>query len=476
MSVELRGPSGDKLVIDTDGAASVKLPIDESKAGFAAMVAENDSGDELAGVRELYAVEVSKDYRVRTGQDNMVFNESFPGGAVNTSQWLTAVVTMTSGALSGFAVLNAASSLVSGAYAMMRTYRHFPCYKQYTTYAEMEVQFSSIPQVGNKCEWGLMLVVTTAAPTDGAFFRLQTTGNLSAVLCYNSVEEEVQLDPSLFEAAVTKSYLIYIGSTFVQFWINNVKVAHIDRPEGTGSATSSMNLPLSFRNYNTVLVSNPQVMRIGNVNVTFGDQALNKPWGHVMSGMGAASAQGQTGATLQSTAIMSNAAPAAALALSNTAPAAQNLGLGGVINVLPTLIAGTDGILCSYQVPIGTATLPGRSLYLTDFKVQSTVTTVLAGGPVVYLVGIAYGHFSGANLTVTEGIASKSPRRIPMGYIVHTLNAPVAETPAPCELKLTSGAVVVHPGEYVQITLRNVGVVTTTGALMMTATLHGYWE
>lgn len=474
MSVRIKG-SVNLQEVDVLGNAYVNLPTTETDAGFASMTAENDAGD-VTLVSQHRAVEVSKDYRVRIGQDNMIFNESFPGAAINTTLWSNPVTTMTAVPSNGFAVLNSGLSIAIGAVAQLRTYRHFPCFKQYTTYAEMEAQFSSTPVSGNKCEFGLGLFSGTSDPTDGAFFRIDVSGTFNGVLNYNGVETLTpNIDISLIGVNITHAYLIYVGSSFVEFWIDNILVGSIARPPGQGSTTSSMNLPLTFRNYNVSATSTAQVMRIGNVNVTFGDQAMSKPWGHVLSGMGATSLQGQTGTTLGSTSNFTNATATAGAALTNTTAAAQFVGLGGIFNVLPTLTVGTDGILCSYQVPLGTSISPGKSLYITDVRIHSAVTTTLAGGPVVYAASLAYGH-TAVSLATTESSTTKAPRRMALGMIPYLAAAAVGTSTPALDIDLSSGVPVAQPGEFVQIALRNLGTVTSAGVITFVVSITGYWE
>ena len=473
MSVRIKGTTSLQEV-DSSGNANVTLPLIEAQAGFGAMLAENDAGT-ITGVRSTRALEVSNDFRLRVGQDTMLFNETFVGGAFNSGIWTTPATVMAIGLTNGFCSLNNGSSLVSTAVSQVRTYRHFPCYKQYTTEVEAEVQFSSLPVTNNRCEWGLVLHSGVAAPTDGVFFRIDTTGSFLAVMNYNGTETTQVLNPSLIVAGKTVSYLIYVSSAVVNFWMDNILVATMARPVGQGSTTSSMNLPLSFRNYNVGATTTAQVMKVGNTNVTLGDQSMAKPWGHVLSGFGANSTQGQTGATIGSTAIYNNAAAAAAAALSNTTAAAGNVGLGGIINVLPTLTAGVDGILCSFQVPPGFPTLPGKSLYITDIRVSGVVTTALTGGPVIYAYSLAYGH-TAVSLATTESTISKAPRRVPLGMQSFALTAPAGTMPSDIDVDFGSGAMVVYPGEFVQIAARNVGAVTTLGAITFVVSITGYME
>lgn len=468
--------SNNQAEVDVNKNLKVNLPLTDFQAGFASMMAENDAGT-ITGTRYMRAAEVSADFRLRTAQDNMVFSESFPGAAFNTALWSQNLTTMTATVAAGFANLNAGLSVASGAVARLQTYRSFPVYKTFTTYVEMEVQFTQVPQTSNVCEWGMFISTGTTAPTDGAFFRLTATSEFRCILNYNGTEtQSAALDFStLVGTNITKQFLIYVGSTSVRYWIDNILVAEILTPDGQGAAVASMNLPMTFRNYNAAATALAQVMKVGNTNVTFGDQAMSKPWGHVISGTGGMSSQGQTGGTMGSTAIYSNAAPAAAAALSNTAAAAQNVGLGGIINVLPTLAAGTDGIICSYQVPLGTAALPGKSLYISGIRLESVVTTIFAGGPVIYSYSIAYGH-TNVSLATTEAAAAKAPRRIPLGIQSYPATAAVGAVTPVIQDDYTVAPICIQPGEFIQVVARNLGTVTTTGAVTFVIALTGYWE
>lgn len=474
MSVRIKGTTN-LLEVNTAGDAQVNLPLESINSGFAVMSAENDAGD-VTLTRYTKDPEVSSDYRLRVGVDNMVFNESFPGGQYNTGLWQGPVTTMTITVASGFANLNAGLSVASAAVAMLRTYRHFPCYKQYTTYFEMELQLSAAPVTGNKCEWGAFLASGTTAPTDGAFFRLDAAGEFRCVLSYAGTESQsAVLDTALIGVAETHSYLIYIGSSTTLFWIDNILVAEIPAPAGQGASLASMNIPLAFRNHNSSATSVAQVMKIGNVNVTWGDQSISKPWGHTLAGNGAMSSQGQTGGTMGSTAIYTNAAAAAAAALTNTTAAAQFTGLGGIANVLPTLTAGTDGILFSYQIPVGTNALPGRTLYITGVTIDAVVTTVLVGGPLIYSCALAYGH-TAVSLATTESGTNKAPRRFPLGITTFTTNAPVAEHGRTITKDLSAAPIIVEQGGFIQIAARNLGTVTSSGAVTFVVGFTGYWE
>lgn len=467
--------TGNGAEVDANNKVLVNLPMTDTDAGHVVVLSELDAGS-ITGSRSTKAMEISHDFRIRTGGDSMLFNEAFPGAAFNTATWTQVVTTMTATVTTGFANLNAGASVASGAVARVQTWRSFPIYKQFTTATEMEVQFTQLPVANNVCEWGLIIATGTAAPTDGVFFRLNASGEFRCVINYNGTETQSSaLDfTALVGINSTKQFLIYAGSTIAKFWIDNILVAEIPTPNGQGSLTSSMNLPLCFRNYNSAAASVAQIMKVGNTNVTLGDLINQKRWDHVIAGLGGNAAQGQTGGTMGSTALYTNSlAAGAGIAATNTT-AALGSGLGGQFSVLPTLAVPTDGIISSYQVPAGTAALPGKSLYITGVKIQGAITTALTGGPVVYAWSLAFGH-TAVSLATAEAATTKAPRRIALGFDSFAAAAAVGVVGTMLEYKFET-PVLVQPGEFVQTVAKNVGVVTTLGVITYLITFNGYFE
>ena len=479
MSTVIEGGSSTagKANVNGDFELQVAITTVEENAGFMIMTAENDDGL-VTGERYTLTPEVTGDFRLRVGTDQTIFNEPFPGAALNSALWTAPVTTATLTVAGGFANLNAAGSLAINAVARLTTYRSFPCYKSYTTYFEKEVAFTSLPVLGNVCEWGAFISTGTAAPTDGAFFRLNAVGEFRAVINNNGTETQSgTIDFATYVGVNTsRAFLIYIMSNKALFWIDNHLVATLPAPAGQGTITASQNLPLSFRNYNASATSSAQVMKVAMVNVTLADQNSNKPWCDVLAGAGGNSSQGQTGGTMGSTALYTNnLAPTAGVAMTNTT-AALGVGLGGQFSALPTLAVNTDGIICSFQVPLGTAALPGKTLYIKGVNVDSVVTTVLAGNatPVVYAYSLAFGH-TAVSLATTETATSKAPRRKVLG--LNSFAAAAAAGTIGNEVKINvENPIVVYPGEFVQVVAKNIGAVTTTGVITFFIDIDGYFE
>jgi hypothetical protein len=202
------------------------------------------------------------------------------------------------------------------------------------------------------------------------------------------------------------------------------------------------------------------------------------PFPHQQCLAGLRGYEGQDGGTIASTAILTNSATAAAAALVNVSAAAQFVGLGGAFLVLPTLTAGSDGILCSYQVPAGSTSQTAKHLVITGVSISSGVQTALTGGPLNMVYSLAYGHIA-VSLAGTESGSfvspvTKAPRRVPLGVQNYVITA-AAGVESKDIVRTFQSPIVVNPGEFVAVACRNMGTVTTLGALSITITFDCYW-
>lgn len=451
----------------------------ETEAGFASMLSESDAGS-VTGVRRVFAPEVTGNYRLRVGMDTTMFNEYFPGTVLNSSLWTAPVTTSTVTVTNGLLNLNSAASLASGSVARVSSYRHFPIYTSYSTSPSIQFQFSAVPVSNMVHEWGFAIATGVALPTEGAFLRITATGELIAVL--NNNGSELTSAPIDYNAtigvSVTRTLIIYGDTNEVVYWIDNICVATIPRPTAAGSVTQSQQLPLMFRSYNTATVTGTaQLMKIGGVNVSLSEMNQTKAWSHVLAGSGGMSYQGQTGQTLGSTALYTNnLAPGAGSVMTNTTSALGS-GLGGQFSALPTLAANTDGIMQSYQVPLGTSAAPGKTLYISGVSVQGCVSTVLVGNatPVIYAYSLAFGH-TNVSLATTVSATSKAPVRKILGYETFAAAAAVGILGQKVDKDFDRAPVVVQPGEFIQVVAKNIGAVTTTGVITFLVDIEGYWE
>lgn len=464
------------LGINTDHEAKVALTMDETKAGYAILAGEPDAGT-VTGSRDVKPLDVSDDYRLRTGMDTPLFNEWFPGSAVNTTLYSQNLTTMTVTQAGGWINLNAGNSVASAAVARVQTYRSFPVLGTFGVSAEFIASIPFAPVANNVTEWGLGIATGTSAPTDGAFFRLNATGEFRCVINNNGTESQsVALDfNALVGANIAKHFIIVLGEDNAVFWIDDVQVAVVSRPNNAPSVVSSGNLPILMRTYNSSATAQAQQLKVGMINVTLLDADDGKQWHYVLGGAGANSHQGQTGGTLGSTALYTNSLAAGAGAAATNTTAALGSGLGGQFTLQPTLAANTDGIISSYQVPLGTSILPGRSLYILGVKISGIVSAALTGGPVLGLWSLAFGH-TAVSLATAEAATTKAPRRVPLGIQTVPVTAALG-VQADREIQVNFQVpICVQPGEFVQTVLKNIGTVTSAGTITFLITFDGYWE
>ena len=468
--------SGNVVEVDAANQLKVALPPTAATAGHVVMQCENDPGS-ITGTPYRRSPFVSEDSRMSVGIDTTLAMYNFTPTTQNTGDFKHAFTTMTMTQNGGFLNINPALATVSGNYAVLQSWRHFSLQGDGDLHVEMLGQVSATLPANQIFECGLFFATAGVAPTDGIFFRLTSAG-LIGVITYNGVETTTGVLMASLPINTNSKYTIVVSQREVSFWIGGVLGAELMPPAGNAVPYLTLNLPLCFLMRNTGTVTGGATVKIGSAHATQRDLATYKPWAHQCAAQGNAY-QGQEGDTMGSVAMYSNAALAAAAALTNTTAAAGNVGLGGVALVLPTLTAGTDGILFSYLNPVGSITQPPKTLVVTGVCIDSGVQTVLVGGPLNLVVGIAYGHTALSLATTETGsfvtATAKAPRRIPLG-VMNYLAAAAAGSTAVEVYRQFESPIVVNPGEYFQITCRNVGTVTTTGALVMSATVDHYFE
>ena len=68
--------SGNIAEVDSNNNLKANLPVTITQAGFSALASENDAGT-IIGTRSMLSPETDQDYRLRTGADNLLDDETF---------------------------------------------------------------------------------------------------------------------------------------------------------------------------------------------------------------------------------------------------------------------------------------------------------------------------------------------------------------------------------------------------------------
>lgn len=463
--------------VDSNFNLNVVTPTAMTQAGFVVLAGRNDDGTVVAGGRT-NRVYVTEGNRLAIAPNNLLWDDTFNATAQNTSKYKTNVTTQTVTFVNGYAILNGSNITTINTNSILQSYRTFPLFAK----AELRINFaallSSVPQNNSTTEFGLFTFASnTAAPSDGVFFRYNSSAELRGVISFAGVETQTaaMTAPSV---SVNHDYVIVCQTNTVLFYIDDIlhgKILLATDAPGQGQPMMAAAMPISARHI--IAGSAPAVatqLRISDIFVSLNGPDMCRPWSEAKSGFGHMGYQGQNGGTLGTTALYTNSlAAGAGVAMTNTT-AALGSGFGGQFATQPTLAAGTDGIICSYQVSSGSTTQTARNLIIKGVKIAGGVTTALTGGPVLYAYSLAFGH-TAVSMATAEAATTKAPRRIALGYETFAATAAAGTISVGPSFQFSS-PVVVAPGEFVAVCAKNLGTVTSAGVITFQITFDAYWE
>jgi hypothetical protein len=364
----------------------------------------------------------------------------------------------------------------------MRTWQYFPIFGTAPLWHEEKFgMFTAALSAGEVWSAGFGLPsAATTLPVDGVWWQLTTAGLIGRV-CFNGVFTDSGILKPFNEFVIGQLYggSILLGETEVEWWLDGVLIGTTELPSANSQPCLQAALPAFRMKHCTGAVSNTNTMRVADLIVTLADLQTGKSWGEQMVGSGGHVSVGQDGQTQGKTAWWTNSTAPTAAAATNTAAIAGATTFGGLVAVLPTLAANNDGNLFVYQNPAQATNVTGRNIYLTGGKVQGAVSVALTGGPVVYAYAIAYGH-TAATLVTAESASfatatAHAPRIRFLGYETYPAAAAVGVIGAGIEFRINP-PIVIRPGEFVSLISRNIGTVTTAGAITVGFAPNGYNE
>jgi hypothetical protein len=426
-----------------------------------------------------------------------MFNTTFEGATILTTTWSQSLSSMTTAQSNGFMLLNNGSSTTSGQAAYIRSHRHFSTFGTYPTYVDMWIRETAPTAANVISEWGLLYLTAqaTAQPIDGIFFRRTSGGTLKAIVTNNSTDvADVTITTTnvpardgvgTFDPTESNHYLLVFHNDIVRFWINDVLVAEIPCPAAQAQFSASSGNPVGFRVVNTGTASPARQLSVGYVNVGFGDQNTNKPWSHVLCGLGNGSYQFANGNTPGPTVTRAGAtfghpasgtARAAGTWTATTAPAVNNLGGLWTSPAISTLTSDADYPVFAFQNPAGTATLPGKTLYITGIRVgEAYVSTAPATNPILLSYIVMVGSSAVATSTA-DAASTVSGKSITVGGHGFLATEATGSYKPGFEVQFNS-PLMVPSGHYFHFVVRPFGTVTAN-TLVVTSSLavNGYFE
>lgn len=484
MSIIIKsGASSNTANVDSNNNLQTNLPTTETQAGFASIVSEKDGGD-VTGSRLMVPIEGSEDYRLRVGMDQPMFQLSFEGSTIPQGHIQQNLSTMTAAQASGYLSLNSGNATASGNAANVRTYRTFSLYAAYTVYANMILREANETATNAISEWGFGYVSGTSAPTDGVFFRRLAGGGLRAVLAFNSSETEVTITTTSvpggdgtgsYSATERNHYLIEYTHNVCNFWINDTLVASIPSPSTQPGPTSAWSQPIFARVYNSGVASAGRRVELGAITVEQADMNSGKPWSHALCGAGGGAYQNQPGSASGFTANWANSAAPASATLSNTA--AGYTTLGGQYQFAASATNETDWAIFGYTNPAGTATLPGKTLYVTGVRIGEMCVTGAAGVNATMFFWAAAAGSTAVSLATTDAAATVAPRRVALGSQCFLAAAAIGTQSPGFYVDFSNSPLVVPAGCFFHIIVKQLnGAATASLVWRGTVLVNGYFE
>ena len=475
--------------VDVNNNVKVTLPKVQAQSGYNRPLGEVDAGL-VTGTPYMLAAETSEDFRLRTELDTILDSHTFNETAQYTGKHKYLNATMTN-AWSGNALNTNSGNITNiNTGTLLQTYQHFPVFGGAETYTYFNVAFTGTWAVTNTTvDIGLYTAATTTpfAPTDGVYIRANNTG-LFGVTNFNGTEQttapfKVSSSGSNWTPTIGTLYdvIVTIGQNIAVFWMDlrdgngYVRMGSLVDSAGAGLPASVAALPFSVRHaIGATAASGVMGVKVGTYTVSQGG-FQNTRSELVTAAIMTGGQQGQQGHTQGSVSNYTNNLAVGAGAVMTNTTAALGTGMGGQFSAQPTLAVGTDGIICSYQNPLPTSAIPAKQMIIKGIRIDSLVTTVLAGNatPLVYVYTLNYGH-NAVSLATTDGASTKSPRKIVLGVQQFPATAAVYTQPTAIYIPFDR-PLPVNAGEFVSISAKNIGAVTTTGVVTFFVTFDWGW-
>lgn len=395
MNFVLYNPAGTFAAeVDANGVP-VSLPSLAADAGYVRLCDKN-------GV----AIEFGPEGRVDTAINTVLLSDPVDGAAVDIRKWVASNLTMTQTQAAGFITLNASAITTINTYSILTSVQNFDQQHENNVYWHCKLLTPNVPQANATMECGLGTVATTAAPTDGAFFRWTSAGDFRCVI--NNAGTEVQSAALTAPTInVVHHFEIKIEHGEAEFIIDGVSQATLTPGAATANTTNAARLPVFYRTYTggTAPGTAPQ-LKIAAVDVWRTVVDLNYPFSLAMAAMGGGANQSPVTAFGQ-TANWANVTVTALATLSNTAASYTTLG-GQFLATLPAGAAAAEYALFGYQVPVG------WQLAIDAMWVSSSLPLIHTATATMVQWGIGI-NASAVSLATVDGAGTWAPRRIGLG-------------------------------------------------------------
>lgn len=403
----------------------------------------------------------------------LIFTDQVDGNAVNTNLWLTSVLTQTITQSAGFINLNAGASVATATYAILTSIKALQLYGHLPFTVVIRAKINITPIANATVELGIGVAATTAAPTDGAFYRWAPDGTFRCVINNAGVET---LSAALPAPAINTEHIFEIDvvEDNVFFTLDDVVIATVNVPATQAYPVNNGRQTVFARTFNggTSPATAPQ-LGIGQVNIVQEDLNQNKLWKEILMSLGRGSYQ-QPITPYTQTANHANSTDPVSATLSNTA--AGYTTLGGRWQFAAVAGATTDYALFAFQVP---ATY---QLNLSGIAISSLLTGAAIATTATILDWSLGLNASAVSLATAESPPTTyAPRRIPLGMQSFVLVAPNGPMQigdvAPDLIRNFDPPLIVDGGRFLHVILEvPLGTATASQVFRGDVQLNGYFE
>lgn len=459
--------------------------------GATKQFSEVDAGI-YTGEYDLLSPETDDDYRLRVATDTILDYEEFDYTSQNTGKHFVAFTTLVPTCTAAGINSNSTSLTTTTTGMTFGTHAMFPMFATQTNVVEISASFSAQPNANQIIDFGLFLrgAANPFAPTDGVYFRLTSAG-LFGVINSNTSETTTavfklsdQVTTWTYTNNTVYRFLIQVTNVRTTFWVNNDKLGEIPTPSGLNMPFKSATLPVSWRHAIVGGAGGAALQfLVADYKIGLRGAIYAENFGNIMSRV-LGTYQGLSGGTMGTIGTYTNNTNPTAAVPTNTTAAVGAVGPLNQAWETFSLAVNTDGILLSYQVPLGTALVQGRRMKINGVKLSSFVQTVLVGGPISRVFCLAFGH-STVTMAGTETgsmvTATTKNRRIVLlpELTQHVTAAQAVNTaisqPGGC-VSTFMNPIYVNPGEFVAVTVKGIGTVGTSGTIVNHIQLDYTWE
>lgn len=446
--------------VNSSGRQLVQPPTDGTNAGAVFLVGKPD----LSSPSNTGSITGSSQGLLGTATVEIDFDLNFVASAVCTTNLNATGGTMTASIAANTQICNTAGTLTSATYILHRTYRHFKVERGADRIFAIRARLDQAPIANNTVDFGFGVVATTADPTAGVFFRINSAGELRGISITAGGSETTTGVLTYTNPTDFHDFVIVIGRSSVTFFIDEIPVASLASPGDSTGPVAVESFPMFYRIQNNAAVGTAQKLYVAKlVSATMGGIS-NREATHLAALKGEIGLQHVVGVgSGGQTANWTNSAVPATATLSNTA--AGYTTLGGNFLFVALAAAETDYALFAYLNPsASTLTNMGRTLIVRGISIDAFVS-VAGGTPTVASVlhwGFAFGSAT-VSLATGETTSGKQPRRgflgvqsVPIGAVAgqelrrisQTFEQPIAVNPGECFhiiLRIPLGAATTYP-------------------------------